>query len=91
MNRYILRFRGQGSKPSADVELIRSLPHATVLDEDSARMLLVEAPVEELQTAMHSLPGWVMAEERIVHLPDSRPRVVHPPTPPRNADPKSSS
>jgi hypothetical protein len=75
MNRYILRFRGQGAKPAADVERIRSLPNATVLDDESARMLLVEAPADELQTAMASLPGWVMTEERMILLPDPRPRV----------------
>lgn len=76
MNRYILRFRGQGSKPVDDVEIIRSLPNATVLDEESARMLLVEADAKELQTAMESLPGWVMTEERTLRLPDPpRPRV----------------
>ncbi len=75
MNRYILRFRGQGSKPAADVEIIRSLPHTTVLDEESARMMLVEAPADELKTAMRSLPDWVMTEERMLQLPDPRPRI----------------
>jgi len=74
MNKYILRFRGKGMKPDEDVELIRSLPETTVLD-DSARMLLVEAPEDELRTAMQSLPEWVMAEEKFIPIPDPRPRV----------------
>lgn len=74
MNKYILRFRGKGIKPEEDVELIRSLPETTVLD-DSARMLLVEAPEDELRTALQSLPDWVMAEEKFIPRPDPRPRV----------------
>lgn len=75
MKRYILRFRGQGVKPAADVEIIRSLPHVIVLD-DTPRMLLVEAPPDELQTAMKSLPNWVMTEERMIPLSDPRPKVI---------------
>ena len=75
MKKYILRFRGQGGKPAADVEMIRALPHATVLDDEPARMLLVEADAQELQTAMQSLPDWVMSEERMLAIPDPRPRV----------------
>lgn len=80
MNRYILRFRGEGEKPETDVEVIRSLPHLKVLDEDSPRMLLVEAPEEELQPAMDALPNWLMSEERSYKVPETRPRVAHPPT-----------
>ena len=43
MGRFILRFNGVGEKPAEDVQRIRSLPNATVLD-DSARMILIEAP-----------------------------------------------
>lgn len=74
MNRYILRFRGAGRKPAEDVERVRALPHTTVLD-DSSRMLLVEAPAEELETALRDLPDWSMSEEQILTLPDPRPRV----------------
>ncbi|MDX2032930.1 MAG: hypothetical protein SF339_19795 [Blastocatellia bacterium] len=78
MSRYILRFRGQGKKPAHDVAVIRALPGATVVD-DTNRMLLVEAPADELQLALKSLPDWVMTEEQILPLPDPRPRVHHPP------------
>ena len=74
MNRYILRFRGAGRKPAADVERVRALPQTTVLD-DSSRMLLVEAPAEELETALKDLPDWSMSEEQTLTLPDPRPRV----------------
>ena len=74
MTRYILRCRGEGTKPSAAVEAIRSLPHATVIDE-AGRMLLVEAPKDELTTALHTLSNWVLAEEQIYTVPDPRPHI----------------
>jgi hypothetical protein len=80
MNRYILRFRGEGIKPETDVEVIRSLPHTKVIDEDSPRMLLVEAPKEELETAIDTLKNWMMSEERSYSIPDTRPHVIHNPT-----------
>ena len=74
MKKYILRFCGQGAKPAADVDLIRGLPHTKVLD-DSRRMLLVEAPAAELRNALQNMSDWVMAEERMVPLPDPRPSI----------------
>jgi hypothetical protein len=74
MTRYILRFRGAGAKPAADVERVRALPHATVLD-DTRRMLLVEAPAEELEGVLKDLPDWSVSEEQVVTLPDPRPHV----------------
>jgi hypothetical protein len=76
MNKYILRYRGEGMRPEEDVELIRSLPKTAVLD-DSGRMLLVEAPEDDLRMALQSLPDWVMAEEKFIPLPDPRPKVRH--------------
>ncbi|MCI0337670.1 MAG: hypothetical protein L0226_08840 [Acidobacteria bacterium] len=77
MNRYILRYRGQGAKPKEDVEMIRSLPETTIFDETS-RMLLVEAPEEVLRTALKSLTNWVMTEERFIPMPDPpRPKTRH--------------
>ena len=75
MTRYILRFRGQGPKPAADVATIRSQPHLTVVDDEAARMVLVEVPADDLQALMQSLPDWVVSEERTLQLPDPRPRV----------------
>jgi len=74
MKRYILRYRGEGTRPEKDVELIRSLPETTVLD-DSPRMLLVEAPEDPLRGALQLLPDWVMVEEEFIPLPDPRPKV----------------
>jgi len=74
MSRFILRFRGQGPKPVEDVERIRALPETTVLD-DASRMLLVEAPEAELKAAIDAMPDWVMTEERMIPLPDPRPKL----------------
>lgn len=74
MSRFILRFRGKGAKSAEDVERIRALPATTVLD-DSSRMLLVEAPEAELKAAIEAMPDWAMSEERMIPLPDPRPKL----------------
>jgi len=74
MNRFILRFSGQGAKPQSDVARISSLPNTRVLD-DSPRMLLVEAPARELKALVDELPEWEMTEERMIALPDPRPKM----------------
>lgn len=73
MDRFILRYRGSGPRPAETVERIRGLPNVTVLD-DSPRMLLVEGLEGELRSLIESLSDWVMAPERMVPLPDPRPK-----------------
>jgi hypothetical protein len=75
MNRFILRFRGPGSKPAEDLERIHSQKNVNVIDESSPRMLLVEAPESELKTLINSMPGWVMSREQTIPLPDPRPKL----------------
>jgi hypothetical protein len=75
MNRFILRYQGQGSKPAEDVERIRSLEQVKVLDESSPRMLLVEGPETRLKALVGSMPQWVLAPERMISLPDPRPKL----------------
>jgi len=75
MGRFILRFRGTGPKPAEDIERIHALPQATVLDDSSPRMLLVEAPEAELKALIDLMPGWVMTPERMIPLPDPRPKL----------------
>jgi hypothetical protein len=74
MSRFILRFRGTGLKPAEDVERICALRNTTVLDDSSPRMLLVEAPEAELKALVDAMPGWVMTQERMISLPDPRPK-----------------
>lgn len=78
MARFIVRFRGAGSPPAADVSRIRSVPELRVVDS-SARMLLVDAVEHHLRAAIDDMPDWLMAPEQIVPLPDSRKKVLNPP------------
>ena len=75
MKRYVLRFRGAGAKPAADVARIRALPKLRVVDDASGRMMLVEAGPEELTGLLSSMPDWVLSEEQMVPLPDPRAKV----------------
>ena len=72
--RFILRFRGTGSIPAEDIERIRALPDVNIVDSTS-RMLLVDAPQNELKSFVSSTPEWIMSEERTVLLPDPRPKI----------------
>jgi len=71
--RYVLRYRGPGPRPDADVECIVALPGVEIIDE-SSRLLLVDGPASALRGALASLPGWVMSRERSVPLPEVRRR-----------------
>jgi len=77
MGRFILRFNGVGEKPAEDVQRIRSLPNATVLD-DSARMILIEAPDAAITELVKSLPQWGVSQESFFPLPDPRPKLRNP-------------
>jgi hypothetical protein len=77
IGRYILRFRGPGSKPPEDVRQISSLPGARVIDQ-SDRTLLVEAPDGELREAVSSMSFWVIGEEVHYPLPGTRRKPTRP-------------
>ena len=77
--RFVVRFRGDSAKPAEDLERIRSLPQATVLEESSPRMLLVESDEQPLRELIDSLPDWVLAPEQETPLPDTRQRIKRPP------------
>lgn len=68
---FVVRFGGDGAPPADDVERIRNLPEADVLDE-SPRMMLVESHGQPLRDLVDSLPGWAVASEQYVSLPDTR-------------------
>jgi len=78
--RFVVRFRGDSAKPAEDLERIRNLRQATVLDESSPRTLLVESDEQPLRELIESLPGWVLAPEQEIPLPDTRQRIQRPPT-----------
>ncbi len=76
--RFVLRYRGEGAKPDADVAKVRELADAVVVDS-SSRMLLVESEPELLRHVVDALPDWVMDVERTYEVPDTRKRVLGPP------------
>lgn len=73
MGRFILRYRGQGAKPEGDVARLRSLPGASVIDDSSPRMVLVEAPEAALRSLVEQTDGWVMSSEQTYQLPAPHP------------------
>ncbi len=76
--RFVLRYRGDGSKPDADVERVRALADTVIIDS-SSRMLLVEASPDPLSELVESLTDWVMAPEQTLAVPDTRQQVERPP------------
>ncbi len=76
--RFVLRYGGDGAKPHADVERVRALTDAVVIDA-SPRMLLVDSHPEQLRDLVESLSDWVMAPEQTYAVPDTRKRVERPP------------
>ena len=70
--RYVLRYRGAGPKPAADVDAARRLPGVTVVDDSAAKMLLVECEGEPATRLAEALPEWVVAPEQTYAVPDTR-------------------
>ncbi len=73
MARFILRFTGPGEVPREDLARIRALPGAKIIDS-SARMLLVEAPLDRITQLLRDLSNWTISPETFVSIPDPRPK-----------------
>lgn len=69
MARYILRFTGKGASPDHAKQRLAKLPDVTIVDE-SARMLLVEAPPETISRLSKELPDWNWTPERMIPPPE---------------------
>lgn len=78
-HRFILRYRGVGPKPDADVVRVHQLADAIVVDASSPRMLVVESDPEPLRELLDRLPDWVMAPDRMYAVPDTRKKIEGPP------------
>ena len=76
--RFVLRYRGDGACPEADVARVHDLSDAVVVDQ-SSKMLLVESEPEALRALVDTLPDWMMAPEQQYGVPDTRKHVVGPP------------
>jgi hypothetical protein len=76
--RFVLRYRGDGSVPDADVARVHGLDSAVVVDQ-TPRMLLVESEPEPLRALVETLADWMMAPEQQYGVPDTRKQVERPP------------
>lgn len=76
--RFVLRYRGEGAKPDADVAKVQEVADAVVVDS-SSRMLVVEAEPEPLRHLVDALPDWVMGPDVRYEVPDTRKKVARPP------------
>jgi hypothetical protein len=77
-SRFVLRYRGDGPKPDADVARLQELADAEIVNS-SARMLVVEATPGPLRDLVDSLPDWVMGPDISYEVPDTRKKVRRPP------------
>ena len=73
MARFILRFTGPGEIPRDDLARIRALSPSKIIDR-SARMLLVEAPLDGIAQLLPDLSHWTMSPETFISIPDPRPK-----------------
>jgi len=74
----VLRYRGSGAPPAADLARVRSLEGAQVVDS-SPRMLVVEADPAQIAALADALADWIVAPEITYEVPDARQRVERPP------------
>ena len=77
-NRFVLRYRGEGPKPEADVARLEQLAEAGIVDS-SGRMVVVEAKPGPLRDLVDALPDWVMGPDLPYEVPDTRKKVLRPP------------
>jgi hypothetical protein len=61
VDRWVLRYEGDGEPPAADVSLIG---HAVRILDATDRMLLVEARSDQVAHLVRTLPQWHAAKER---------------------------
>ena len=77
-SRFVLRYRGKGPKPDADVAKLEALADAVIV-HSTARMLVVEANPEPLRDLVDRLGDWVMGPDMSYDVPDTRKKVRRPP------------
>ena len=75
MKRYVLRFRGPGTKPAPDMARLRSCAGVKVIDDTSSRMVLVESQPETIDSLKNQMTDWLIVEENFTPLPDTRAKL----------------
>lgn len=74
MPRFIVRYRGPGSKPAQVMDELRALPGSSILDTTD-KMVLVEAEEHDLRRVLGPGHQWLIAPEQTYELPEKPPRV----------------
>ena len=77
MARFILRYKGTGSKPESDLKRIRKASNLAIVDE-SPRMLLVDGDTETIGHLRDQLADWLVTPEAQISVPDPRQRIKRP-------------
>ena len=77
--RFVLRYRGHGTKPDGDVARVRDLAGAVVVDASSPRMVLVESEPGPLRELVKGLDDWIMGADQVYAVPDTRKKVERAP------------
>ena len=77
--RFVLRYRGQGTKPEGDIARVRELAGAVVVDASSPRMVLVESEPGPLRELVAGLDDWIMGADQAYAVPDTRKKVERAP------------
>jgi hypothetical protein len=74
MSRFVFRYVGAGSAPTADLEALRRKSGIAIVDA-TPHMALVEGEEESVKAAAQVMPDWQYAAERGISLPDPRPKI----------------
>ena len=77
--RFVLRYRGEGTKPDGDVARVRELAGAVIVDASSPRMVLVESEPGPLRELVDGLDDWVVGTDKTYAVPDTRKKVERAP------------
>ena len=75
--RFVLRYRGEGTWPDDDLARVRAL--TDTVEVASPRMLVVESEPEPLRQLVEALPDWVMGPDQTYPVPDTRKTIEGPP------------
>jgi hypothetical protein len=77
--RFVLRYRGEGTKPDDVVARVREVAGAEIVDASAPRMMLVDCEPEPLRELVDGLDDWVMGADQAYAVPDTRKKVERPP------------
>jgi hypothetical protein len=71
VSRYVLRYRGNGPAPGAELDRVRSDSRLHIVDE-TPRMFLVEASEDAAESLRSELGGWLISDEQFYAHADPR-------------------